>query len=108
VAAPVALQTLGLALGEALTGNARAGNRGDVAAILGGNEFFTPEQMAAAELEDKWLNLSRLELQVHIDNGPAIRLYEEFGFAIEGTVLQFAFRDGQLVNAYTMARVRES
>jgi ABC-type antimicrobial peptide transport system permease subunit len=49
VAAIVALQTLGLALGEALTGNARAGNRGDVAAILGGDEFFTPEQMAAFE-----------------------------------------------------------
>ena len=49
VAAIVALETLGLALGEALTGNARAGNRGDVAAILGGDEFFTPQQMAAFE-----------------------------------------------------------
>jgi putative ABC transport system permease protein len=49
VAAIVALQILGLALGEALTGNAQAGNRGDVAAILGGDEFFTPEQMAAFE-----------------------------------------------------------
>jgi putative ABC transport system permease protein len=49
VVAIVGLQTLGLALGEALTSNARASNRGDVAAVLGGDEFFTAEQMAAFE-----------------------------------------------------------
>ncbi len=49
VAAIVALQSLGLALGEALTSNARTGNRGDVAAILGGDGFFTAGQMTAFE-----------------------------------------------------------
>ncbi len=61
---------------------------------------------AAVDLADKWLNLTRLELNVFIDNGPAIRLYEKFGFTIEGTLVQYAFRDGQLVDTYTMARFR--
>lgn len=51
---------------------------------------------AAVDLADKWLNLTRLELEVYIDNGPAIRLYEKFGFTIEGTLVQYAFRDGTM------------
>ncbi|HXW00638.1 MAG TPA: GNAT family N-acetyltransferase [Anaerolineae bacterium] len=62
---------------------------------------------AAVDLADKWLNLTRLELEVYIDNTPAIRLYEKFGFTIEGTMVQFAFRDGQYVDTYMMARLRK-
>ena len=62
---------------------------------------------AAIELADKWLNLRRLELEVFVDNEPAIRLYEKFGFTIEGTLVDFAFRDGQYVDTYMMARVRK-
>ena len=62
---------------------------------------------AAVELAEKWLNLSRLELEVYTDNEPAIRLYKKFGFAIEGTLVRFAFRDGQYVDAYAMARLRD-
>jgi putative acetyltransferase len=61
---------------------------------------------AAVDLADKWLNLERLELEVYTDNEPAIRLYKKFGFVIEGTLVRFAFRDGQYVDAYMMARVR--
>jgi putative acetyltransferase len=61
---------------------------------------------AAIELADKWLNLRRLEIEVFVDNEPAIRLYEKFGFTIEGTLVDFAFRDGQYVDTYMMARVR--
>lgn len=61
---------------------------------------------AAIELADKWLNLSRLELEVYTDNEPAVRLYKKFGFEIEGTALQHAFRDGQFVDSYRMARLR--
>jgi putative acetyltransferase len=49
----------------------------------------------------------RLELEVYVDNAPAIRLYEKFGFIIEGTMVQFAFRDGQYVDTYMMARLRK-
>jgi putative acetyltransferase len=60
---------------------------------------------AAMELADKWLNLSRLELEVYTDNAPAIQLYKHCGFSIEGTLVRFAYRDGQYVDAYTMARL---
>lgn len=62
---------------------------------------------AAVELADKWLNISRLELEVFTDNEPAVRLYQKFGFVTEGTLMQFAYRDGQYVDAYTMARLRD-
>jgi len=61
---------------------------------------------AVVDLADKWLNLSRIELTVFTDNEPAIALYRKFGFEIEGTLRKYAFRDGQFVDAYEMARVR--
>lgn len=61
---------------------------------------------AAVELADRWLNLCRLELTVYVDNEPAIRLYEKFGFAIEGTFRRYSFRDGAFVDAHAMARLR--
>jgi putative acetyltransferase len=61
---------------------------------------------AALDLADKWLNLSRLELEVYTDNEPGIRLYKKFGFQVEGTLIQFAFRNGEFVDVYTMARLK--
>lgn len=61
---------------------------------------------AAVELADRWLNLSRLELIVYADNEPAVRLYKKFGFGIEGTLVQYAYRDGCYVDAFAMARMR--
>lgn len=61
---------------------------------------------AMIDLADKWLNLSRLELEVYTDNEPAIHLYKKFGFVTEGTHYQFAYRDGQFVDVYAMARLR--
>jgi|SRR5215475_4036850 len=61
---------------------------------------------AVVDLADKWLNLTRIELTVYTDNEPAIALYRKFGFEIEGTHRKFAFRDGEFVDAYAMARVR--
>jgi putative acetyltransferase len=58
---------------------------------------------AAVDLADKWLN-DRLDM--YTDNAPAIRLYKKFGFTIEGTLAQFAFRDGEYVDSYLMARLR--
>ncbi|MDO4700486.1 MAG: GNAT family N-acetyltransferase [Moraxella sp.] len=57
------------------------------------------------DLADNWLNLTRLELTVYTDNEKAIKLYQNFGFVIEGEAVDFAFRNGQFVNAYYMARI---
>ena len=61
---------------------------------------------AAIDLADNWLNYRRLELTVYTDNVAALALYRKFDFEIEGTLRDYAFRDGHFVDAYTMARVR--
>ncbi len=61
---------------------------------------------AAVDLADNWLGLARVELTVFCDNAAAIALYRSFGFAVEGTLRGFALRDGRLVDAHAMARVR--
>jgi putative acetyltransferase len=61
---------------------------------------------AGIDLADKWLNLSRLELEVYSDNDAAIRLYEQFGFEREGVLRQHAFRDGRYVDSIMMGRLR--
>lgn len=60
---------------------------------------------AAINLAERWLNLKRLELIVYCDNAAAICLYEKHGFAIEGTLRKYAFRDGVYTDAYLMARL---
>jgi putative acetyltransferase len=62
---------------------------------------------AAIDLADEWLNLTRLDLEVYTDNAAAIHLYKKFGFEIEGTLRRSSFRDGEYVDSYVMARVRE-
>ena len=62
---------------------------------------------AGVDLSDKWLNLTRLELEVYSDNEAAIRLYEQFGFEREGLLRQHAFRDGRYVDSIMMARLRD-
>jgi len=61
---------------------------------------------AAIDMADNWLDLRRIELEVYVDNEPAVRLYERFGFVREGTCREFAFRDGEYVDVYLMARVK--
>ena len=61
---------------------------------------------AALDLADNWLNLMRIELSVYVDNAPAIALYEKFAFEVEGTHRRFAFRKGEYVDAYSMARLK--
>lgn len=61
---------------------------------------------AMLDLADNWLGLVRVQLDVDIDNAPAIHLYESVGFEHEGTLRAFALREGVLIDAHMMARLR--
>ena len=61
---------------------------------------------AIVDIADNWLNYRRLELTVYTDNAAALALYRKFGFETEGTLRDFSYRDGEYVDAYTMARLR--
>lgn len=63
---------------------------------------------ALINLADDWLNLTRLELEVFVDNQAAIRLYERAGFETEGRLRQYAFRQGHFADVLSMARIRPS
>jgi L-phenylalanine/L-methionine N-acetyltransferase len=62
---------------------------------------------ALLAIADNDLGLVRVELLVFPDNDGAVRLYESLGFAHEGVKRKCARRQGRLVNALTMARIRE-
>ncbi|MCE9905383.1 GNAT family N-acetyltransferase, partial [Hafnia paralvei] len=47
-----------------------------------------------------------MTLTVYTDNAGAIALYKKFGFEIEGTSRGYAYRDGQYVDVFHMARLR--
>ena len=66
---------------------------------------YPSQSLREVDMSDKWLALRRLELEVYTDNLPAINLYRKFGFVIEGTMRQYAFRDGGWVDAHVMARI---
>jgi L-phenylalanine/L-methionine N-acetyltransferase len=63
---------------------------------------------ALIDLADNWLGLRRLELDVNVDNLGAIHLYRKHGFEIEGTKRGDAMRDGVLIDAHVMGRLREA
>jgi len=71
-----------------------------------GRGIGTALMEAAMDLADNWLNLTRLELRVYLDNAPAIALYEKFGFEVEGTHRRLAFTNGEYVDGYSMARLK--
>ncbi len=62
--------------------------------------------VAALNLADNWLNLSRLELSVYTDNEIAINLYEKLGFEREGIKRQCTFKNGEFADVLIMARLR--
>jgi L-phenylalanine/L-methionine N-acetyltransferase len=61
---------------------------------------------AITDLSDHYLGLSRIVLEVYVDNERARHLYARHGFEVEGTLRAYAFRRGTYVDAYQMARVR--
>ncbi|MBE2223705.1 MAG: GNAT family N-acetyltransferase [Anaerolineae bacterium] len=61
---------------------------------------------AILDITDNWLGLTRVELEVNTDNPAAIRLYQKFGFEIEGTHKLHALGNGRWADSYFMARLR--
>ncbi|ASW07018.1 MULTISPECIES: GNAT family N-acetyltransferase [unclassified Rhizobium] len=93
--------------------NRLAGRRAHSAGIgMGVHDDFTGCGIGSALLgalidtADNWLAIRRLELTVYVDNARAIGLYEKFGFETEGRLRAFGFRNGEYVDAFTMARLR--
>ena len=60
----------------------------------------------AISQSDNWLNLVRLELEVHADNHAAIALYERAGFQLEGTKRLSTFKAGKYIDMLLMSRIR--
>ena len=60
---------------------------------------------ACLDFADNWANYARVELTVHADNARAVKLYESLGFAHEGRLRDFSFREGGYVDALFMGRV---
>ncbi|GIU22164.1 GNAT family N-acetyltransferase [Shewanella schlegeliana] len=58
-------------------------------------------------LAQNWLAVRRIELEVYTDNHLAISLYKKHGFVIEGEMREYAFRDGEYIDAFLMANVRD-
>lgn len=56
------------------------------------------------DLADNWLMLMRLELTAFVENERAVKLYQSFGFQIEGTKKYAAIRNGKYADEYLMAR----
>lgn len=61
---------------------------------------------ALLDLADNWYNIARVELTVYADNAGAIHLYKKLGFVEEGRHRGYAFREGEYVDALSMARLR--
>lgn len=72
-----------------------------------GKGIGTKLMEAVLDLADNWLNLKRVELEVNTDNPAGIRLYEKFGFVIEGTKRFHTYGDGRWADSHVMARIRD-
>ncbi|NGM34263.1 GNAT family N-acetyltransferase [Methylobacterium sp. DB0501] len=79
---------------------------------IGVNDGFAGRGIGATLLSaiidtaDNWLNVTRIEMTVFVDNARAIALYRRFGFEIEGTHRAASFRNGAFADVHCMARLR--
>jgi putative acetyltransferase len=59
----------------------------------------------AINQSDNWLNLVRVELEVHADNLSAKALYEKVGFETEGIKRLSTFKSGRYIDMVIMSRI---
>ncbi|MDP9046459.1 MAG: GNAT family N-acetyltransferase [Pseudomonadota bacterium] len=76
-----------------------------VSARAQGQGVGTALMKELCDYADRWSHVLRIELNVFVDNAVAIRLYQNFGFQIEGTLRAHALRDGCYVDSHIMARL---
>jgi RimJ/RimL family protein N-acetyltransferase len=69
------------------------------------NQGIGTELMERAINWAKEKGIVRLELEVYTENLSAIRLYEKFGFSIEGRKRMYAYQRGRYYDCYLMARL---
>lgn len=60
---------------------------------------------AVVDFADNWAQVLRMELTVFADNERAVRLYEKFGFVVEGRHRGDTLRAGRYADSLTMARL---
>lgn len=70
-----------------------------------GQGIGTALMAALIDMADNWYNLRRVELEVFTDNAAGLALYRKFGFEVEGTLRDYAFRNGAYADAYVMSRL---
>jgi putative acetyltransferase len=89
--------------------NPRMGHTGNLGMIVApgywGLGIGSRLMEAVLDLADNWLNLRRVELEVHTDNPAAVHLYEKYDFEIEGTERFHTFGDGRWTDTYLMSRL---
>lgn len=61
---------------------------------------------AAIDVAENWQAVTRIELEVYTDNHAALKLYQDHGFEIEGAAKNYAYRNGQYVDVYLMAKIK--
>ena len=76
-----------------------------VAAAYQGRGIGRALMHACLDFADHWANYARVELAVHADNAPAIKLYASLGFKPEGRLRDYSFREGGYVDALVMGRI---
>lgn len=76
-----------------------------VAAEAQGQGVGRALMQALCDYADQWAQILRIELTVFADNERAIRLYRSLGFVHEGTHRGYALRQGEYIDALSMARL---
>ncbi|MHB1303075.1 MAG: GNAT family N-acetyltransferase [Acidiphilium sp.] len=71
-----------------------------------GTGVGTALMTAVLDVADNWLGLRRVALTVNADNARGIRLYEKFGFEVEGRLRQEVLRNGVFIDSLAMARLK--